>query len=298
MEVLVRNQHTRESDLCDTGELEVQPGQLVLYESRYGPDIGSVLGTVPGPVKRRYKETRAIVRVANDTDRAHYDEAERDARDAARICTDRVAAHELDMRVVSAHYLVDRSKLLFFFVSDHRVDFRSLVRDLVGRFHVRVELRQIGVRDETRMVGGIGICGRRICCNGVSDRLAPVSIRMAKDQNYSLNSMKVSGPCGRLLCCLAYEHSFYQEERKRFPREGSFVELSGESYRVHEINVLCGHVRMFSHDGRYATVPVCSLRRKPGGGNRKKRGDSEWIADVEGCPEERVTVAETADDIE
>lgn len=301
MEVLIRNEHTRESDLCETGEFETMPGTLVVYESRYGVDVGEVLGPVPDRTKKGYKDRRAVVRIADERDRMEYDKNKKLAEDAARVCAERVEAHELDMRVVSAHYLADRSKLLFFFVSDHRVDFRNLVRDLVGRFHIRVELRQIGVRDETRMLGGIGICGRRLCCNAISDRLPPVSIRMAKDQNYSLNSMKVSGPCGRLLCCLSYEHGFYQEERKRYPREGALVEMDGETYRVNEINILCQQVRMFSSDGRYASVPVCALRRRgaASGEGRRKRRDTEWCADHSSCPEQQtITAPQTAIDTE
>jgi len=299
VELLIRNDHTRESDLCETGDIEVSRGVSVVYESRYGLDVGTVIGPVSDKQRKTYKDRRNVIRVANDRDRADYEKHKGMADDAARVCAERVEFHELDMRVVSAHYLADRSKLLFFFVSDHRVDFRNLVRDLVGRFHIRVELRQIGVRDETRMLGGIGICGRRLCCNGVSDRLAPVSIRMAKDQNYSLNSMKVSGPCGRLLCCLAYEHGFYQEERKKYPREGSLVELESETYRVNEINILCGQVRMFSQDGRYASIPVCALRRRGGSsGGRKKRRDVEWIAEPAACPDEEPTVPQTVVDIE
>ncbi len=298
MELLIRNQHTRESDLCESGETEFTPGTRVVYESRYGVDLGIVLGSISKKAGGSFKDRRNVLRRADDRDLAEYEDNTRRAREAERICADRVAAHQLDMRVVSAHYLADRSKLLFFFVSDHRVDFRNLVRDLVGRFHVRVELRQIGVRDETRMIGGIGICGRRLCCNGISDRLAPVSIRMAKDQNYSLNSMKVSGPCGRLLCCLAYEHSFYQEERKRYPREGAMVEMDGEMYRVNEINILSEQVRMFSPDGRYASLPVCALHRRAAAGARKRR-DGDWFADSTACADdESPTYPETAIDTE
>ncbi|MFW5643933.1 MAG: PSP1 domain-containing protein, partial [Alkalispirochaeta sp.] len=219
MQVVLRNLHTRETDLGDSGEIAVRDGDTVVYKGRYGLDLGVVLATeLTDQTRRQYKQEYAVERVAVEHDITRYYEQEREAHTVATVCAGRVDAHRLDMRVVSAHYLLDRSKLLVFFVSEHRVDFRSLVRDLVAEFQTRVELRQIGVRDETRILGGIGICGRRLCCNGISDRLAPVSIRMAKDQNYSLNSMKVSGPCGRLLCCLAYEHSFYQEERRRFPR--------------------------------------------------------------------------------
>lgn len=297
MEMVVRNLHTRETDLADSGVLAVAADQIVVYQSRYGEDLGLAMGPVSDDNRAQYRKTYRIDRVATDSDIERYDTQEREAHNAARTCVERVQYHALDMRVVSGHYLFDRSKLLFFFVSDHRVDFRALVRDLVSRFHIRVELRQIGVRDETRIIGGIGICGRRLCCNGVSDRLAPVSIRMAKDQNYSLNSMKVSGPCGRLLCCLAYEHEYYREERRRYPKEGSWVDIDGDRFRVHEINILSGQVRMFGPQGQYTSVPVCALQRRDANGRSGSSGESDrdrrraqWTVNHENCPAARTAV--------
>ena len=295
MELLLRNMHSRETDLgTASDETGVTPGDIVAYKGRYGLDLGVTLGPISEESRRQYKQTHSIERVATAEDLDRYAKHETESQDAARICAGRVEQHQLDMRVVSAHYLLDRSKLLFFFVSEHRVDFRNLVRDLVNEFHIRVELRQIGVRDETRILGGIGICGRRLCCNGVSDRLAPVSIRMAKDQNYSLNSMKVSGPCGRLLCCLAYEHGIYQDERKRYPREGSLVDFDGDTFRVQEINILSAQVRMFGPDGQYASLPICAFERRPGRtkqGNRRRSVD--WAVNRQNCPAMR-----TVSDIE
>jgi len=289
MQVVLRNMHSRETDLGDTGDIVVRDGDTVVYKGRYGLDLGVVLATeLTDRTRRQYKQEYVVERVAVEHDITRYYEQEREAHEVATVCSRRVDSHRLDMRIVSAHYLLDRSKLLVFFVSEHRVDFRNLVRDLVAEFQTRVELRQIGVRDETRILGGIGICGRRLCCNGISDRLAPVSIRMAKDQNYSLNSMKVSGPCGRLLCCLAYEHTFYQEERRRFPREGSLVDLDGDTFKVQEINILSGQIRMFGPEGQYATLPVCAFQRtggaanRGGGGNRRK--SVEWTISHENCP--------------
>lgn len=293
--------HTRETDACDPGELVTDTNQVIVYEGRYGLDLGVILGPLPDEMRKRYKDRYAVLRSATNGDLARYNEQETEADRAARTCADRVAAHKLDMRVVSAHYTLDGSKLLFFFVSDHRVDFRTLVRDLVGLFQVRVELRQIGVRDETRITGGMGICGRRLCCNGISDRLPPVSIRMAKDQNYSLNSMKVSGPCGRLLCCLSYEHNHYQEERRHFPREGALIAYGDATFKVQEINILSGQVRISSSDGRYASLPVCALERRSGKGNSSSRRSVEWAVKPEGCPAAATNVlaaAHTEDDIE
>lgn len=293
MELVVRNLHTRETDLADSGVLEVEEDQMIVYQGRYGEDLGLAIGPVSAANRKQFRKTYRIDRVATDSDITCYREQEQEGHAAARVCSQRVDEHELDMRVVSGHYLLDRSKLLFFFVSDHRVDFRGLVRDLVSRFHVRVELRQIGVRDETRIIGGLGICGRRLCCNGVSDRLPPVSIRMAKDQNYSLNSMKVSGPCGRLLCCLSYEHDHYREERRRYPKEGSAVDVDGDVFRVHEINILSGQVRMFGPQGQYTSVPVCSFTRGRNGEGGSREGGTtrgnapEWCVNSQNCPAAR-----------
>ena len=163
------------------------------------------------------------------------------------------------MRLVSAHYMLDNSRLLFFFSSESRVDFRGLVRDLVNEFRVRIELRQIGVRDETRLLGGLGVCGRELCCASLSDKLKPVSIKMAKVQNLSLNSMKISGPCGRLLCCLEYEFDFYKEEKATLPPQGARVRYDGAQFKITEVNVLTRRVRLEGGEGRVLELPCASL---------------------------------------
>ncbi len=286
MNLVVRNQHTRETDLCEVGDLSLERHTEVVYESRYGLDLGLVLGNITPQRESEYRDRYTIVRTASQQDINQWRSQQAEAHDAARVCSQRVDDHKLDMRIISGHYLLDRSKLLFFFVSEKRIDFRDLVRDLSPRFHTRIELRQVGVRDETRIVGGLGICGRQVCCNGISDRLEPVSIRMAKDQNYSLNSSKVSGPCGRLLCCLAYEHRFYQEERRRFPREGALIEVNGETRRVQEINVVSGVVRISGGDGAPATIPVCALVKRSAShrANAPAGPRVDWYVDACGCP--------------
>ena len=158
------------------------------------------------------------------------------------------------MKLISVHFLQEEQKALFFFSSENRVDFRELVKDLVSVFKMRIELRQIGVRDEARIVGGLGVCGRPFCCHGVTDKLRPVSIRMAKDQNLSLNSLKISGQCGRLLCCLAYEYDWYSEARKKLPSEGIHVYYDGTNFKVSEVNPLTSMVRMVGEDGRMIEV--------------------------------------------
>lgn len=174
--------------------------------------------------------------------------------DAEKVFKEKVEFHKLDMKLISVHFLQEEQKALFFFSSENRVDFRELVKDLVSVFKMRIELRQIGVRDEARIVGGLGVCGRPFCCHGVTDKLRPVSIRMAKDQNLSLNSLKISGQCGRLLCCLAYEYDWYSEARKKLPSEGIHVYYDGTNFKVSEVNPLTSMVRMVGEDGRMIEV--------------------------------------------
>ena len=158
------------------------------------------------------------------------------------------------MKLVTVHFLTDEQKALFFFSSDNRVDFRELVKDLVSIFKMRIELRQIGVRDESRITGGLGVCGRPFCCHGISDKLRPVSIKMAKDQNLSLNSMKISGQCGRLLCCLSYEFDWYVEARKKLPQEGISIYYDGTNFKITEVNLLTNMIKMAGEDGRLLEV--------------------------------------------
>jgi cell fate regulator YaaT (PSP1 superfamily) len=167
------------------------------------------------------------------------------------------------MKLVNAHYLLDEQKILFLFTAEIRIDFRELVKDLVSIFKTRIELRQIGVRDEARVIGGIGICGRVLCCNAITDKLRPVSIKMAKEQNLTLNSMKISGPCGRLLCCLSYEFEVYREARQALPAVGTRVRFEEEEFRVIETNALSRRVRFQGESGRVLDVGSDGLARNP-----------------------------------
>ena len=171
-----------------------------------------------------------------------------------KVFQEKVSYHKLDMKLISTHFLIDEQKALFFFSADNRVDFRELVKDLVSVFRMRIELRQVGVRDESRITGGLGVCGRPYCCHCVSDKLRPVSIRMAKEQNLSLNSMKISGQCGRLLCCLSYEFDFYSEARKKLPPEGLHIFYDGTNFRITEVNPLTSMIKMSGDDGRLIEV--------------------------------------------
>lgn len=256
--VLVKIIHSSESQLCPYPESveELRIGDVVVTSTRYGNDLGRVLGSVFPDNVDVWKERGTIFRVADDTDIKRYTDNEAAEGAAFAACQDRIAGHGLPMKLVSAHYVLEEPKLLFFFTADSRVDFRELVRDLVSHFKMRIELRQIGVRDDARVLGGLGVCGRVLCCNGITDKLKPVSIKMAKVQSLSLNSTKISGPCGRLLCCLAYEYDYYVDEKGKVPGEGARIEYDGSGCRVCEVNLISQKVRMVAEDGRTISIPA------------------------------------------
>jgi cell fate regulator YaaT (PSP1 superfamily) len=256
--VLVKVIHSSESQLCPYPESveELRIGDVVVTSTRYGNDLGRVLGSVFPDNVDVWKERGTIFRVADDSDVKRYTDNEAAEPAAFAACQERIASHDLPMKLVSAHYVLEEPKLLFFFTADSRVDFRELVRDLVSHFKMRIELRQIGVRDDARVLGGLGVCGRVLCCNGITDKLKPVSIKMAKVQSLSLNSTKISGPCGRLLCCLAYEYDYYADEKGKVPGEGARIEYDGSGCRVCEVNLISQKIRMVAEDGRTITIPA------------------------------------------
>ena len=200
-----------------------------------------------------------ISHMATPDEIRRYGENKEDEKEAIKICREKIAKHNLDMKLVTAHFLLSEPKVLFFFTAEDRVDFRNLVKDLVSVFRMRIELRQIGVRDESRVLGGLAVCGRDFCCHCVSDKLKPVTIKMAKEQNLSLNSMKISGPCGRLLCCLSYEYDFYLEEKQAYPAEGSRIKLGQDLFKVTEINILSHKMTVSGSEGRQFTIPRSEL---------------------------------------
>lgn len=250
--------HSSESQICRwKSSISLDLDEMVICPSRYGKDLGRILGPVCQRRIPKDEEVSDILRIATESDLARYEENKGKEREALDQCREKINQRGLEMKLVSAHYLLDESKLLFFFTADERVDFRQLVKDLVSVFRVRIELRQIGVRDESRVLGGVAVCGRAYCCHGLTDKLRPVSIKMAKEQNLSLNSMKISGPCGRLLCCLSYEYDFYREEKGRLPDVGSRVLFSGTFYRISEVNILSKKIKLSAQDGRVRDLHFC-----------------------------------------
>ena len=242
--------------------LELNPGDSVIIPTRYGKDLALVMGKVTVPIGIKQGDIVYVERKASKEDLKRAEELKQKEISAFSIFKEKVAAHKLDMKLIATHYLLEEQKVLFFFSSENRVDFRELVKDLVSVFKMRIELRQIGVRDESRITGGLGVCGRPYCCHAVSDRLKPVSIKMAKEQNLSLNSMKISGQCGRLLCCLSYEYEWYSEARKQLPSEGLKIFYDGTNFRIQEVNPLTRMVKMFGEDGRLLEIAASRFVQK------------------------------------
>lgn len=244
--------------------MELKFGDYVIIPTRYGKDMAKVMGKVVKPLGIRPSDVITVSRKAGPDDMKKASDLEAKEASAFKIFQEKVAVHKLNMKLIATHYLLEEQKVLFFFSAENRVDFRELVKDLVSVFKMRIELRQIGVRDESRITGGLGVCGRPYCCHAVSDRLRPVSIRMAKDQNLSLNSMKISGQCGRLLCCLSYEHEWYSEARKKLPNEGLRIFYDGTNFRITEVNPLTKMVKMSGEDGRLLEIAAFRFVQKEG----------------------------------
>lgn len=257
-------EYSSESLYATHALLELSGGDYVMLTTRYGKDIALVMGKVRVPLGIRPEDVVAIERKADKDDLIKAADFKEKEIVAFRIFREKVEQHKLEMKLIATHYLLDEPKILFFFSAENRVDFRDLVKDLVTIFKMRIELRQIGVRDESRITGGLGVCGRPYCCHSVTDKLRPVSIRMAKDQNLSLNSLKISGQCGRLLCCLSYEHDWYCEERKNLPNEGIRLFYDEVNFRVTEANPLTRMVRLQGEDGRVLEIPSSRLTRVDG----------------------------------
>jgi Uncharacterized homolog of PSP1 len=293
------------NDICVAAwDSVLYSGTPVMYETRYGLDLGIVVSPAPGSLPKAegndeihgaclhfgaegeenteyYSDENAHqcescpgcmasrepkkVRVTGDvlwidhlttpSEMARYRENLAKEDEALKICREKIKKHNLEMKLITTHFLLGEPKVLFFFTADVRVDFRDLVKDLVSVFKMRIELRQIGVRDESRLIGGLSVCGRDCCCHLFTDKPAPVSIKMAKEQNLSLNSAKISGACGRLLCCLAYEYDNYVEEKANCPSEGTRIKIGYDLWKVAEVNILSHKIMMQLPDGRTLYVP-------------------------------------------
>ena len=224
----------------------LQKGQFVIVETSMGEEYAEVvIGNKLMPPEKIEKDLKPIIRVATYKDKKQNEENERKEKDAFRICQAQIKRHNLDMNLTDVEYTFDNSKLLFYFTAEGRIDFRDLVKDLASIFKTRIELRQIGVRDEVKRIGGNGMCGRELCCCTFLGNFETVSIKMAKEQNISLNPSKISGNCGRLMCCLKYEEEAYQEKLEKLPKVGAIVKTQeGEEGQVDSIEILKEKVRV------------------------------------------------------
>ena len=254
------------------GKFEVKRGDQVIVETARGVEFGNV---VMGPKEVKDEEItqplKTVIRLATEDDRRVEEKNRKKEKEAFQICLEKIHKHGLEMKLIDAEYTFDNNKVLFYFTADGRIDFRELVKDLAAVFRTRIELRQIGVRDETKILGGIGICGRCLCCHTYLSEFAPVSIKMAKEQNLSLNQTKISGVCGRLMCCLKNEQETYEELNKKLPGLGDTVTTpDGLQGTVHSVNVLRQRVKVIveiNDEKEIQEFPVDELKFRP----RKKK---------------------------
>ena len=257
------------------GKFYIKKGDKVIVETARGVEFGSVVAGVKEiPDEEITQPLKSVIRIATEEDKKTEEKNREKEKEAFDICLEKIRKHELDMKLINAEYTFDGNKVLFYFTADGRIDFRELVKDLAAVFRTRIELRQIGVRDETKIRGGIGICGRPLCCSTYLSEFAPVSIKMAKEQNLSLNPTKISGVCGRLMCCLTNEEETYEELNSRLPAIGDFVTTGdGLKGEVQSVSVLRQQVKvvvtMDDDEKEIREYKVDELRFKP----RKRRND-------------------------
>jgi len=244
----------------DPSGLELAEGDSVIAETERGIEIGLV-AQAPHEVEmsQLHAPLKPLMRVADADDLAYSDELTEKEREAMPVFRELVASYKLDMKPIDVEYLFGGDKVVFYFVSEERVDFRDLVKDLASRFRARIDMRQVGVRDEARMVGGLGHCGQPLCCVRFGGEFQPVSIRMAKEQDLPLNPLKISGLCGRLMCCLRYEFDAYKDYKSRAPKKGAIIETPLGLAKVSELNTPREMVGMKFEDGRRVSVPLAGM---------------------------------------
>lgn len=266
----------------DPGSLDIHKEQHVIVETARGIEYGSVI-LEPRDIEedRIVQPLKTVIRIATPEDDIIEADNRKKEKEAFGICLEKIAKHNLDMKLIGTEYTFDNNKVLFYFTADGRIDFRELVKDLASVFKTRIELRQIGVRDETKILGGIGVCGRELCCSSYMADFIPVSIKMAKEQNLSLNPSKISGMCGRLMCCLKYEEDTYEYLNGRLPNVGDYVTtIDGLRGEVHSVNVLRQLVKVIvtvdGDDKDIREYPVDELKFKA-----KRRNDKLNLNDDE-----------------
>lgn len=267
-------------------KFHIEQGEHVIVETARGIEYGSVVtGVKDVPDDEVIQPLKAVIRVATAEDDKKEEKNREKEKEALKICQEKIRKHELEMKLIDAEYTFDNNKVLFYFTADGRIDFRNLVKDLAAVFKTRIELRQIGVRDETKILGGIGICGRALCCNTYLTEFAPVSIKMAKEQNLSLNPTKISGVCGRLMCCLKNEEETYGYLNARLPGVGDHVQTDdGLRGEVQSVSVLRQNVKVIVEIGDEREVrdyEVDRLKFKPRRKKTKVDVDEKELKELE-----------------
>ena len=273
----------------DPGEIEINADDCVIVETARGVEFGEVaFPTKEVDENEITSPLKPVIRVATDADRKKVEENAQKEKNAFDVCSEKIVKHGLEMKLVNVEYTFDGSKILFYFTADGRIDFRELVKDLASVYRTRIELRQIGVRDETRAMGGIGICGREFCCHKFLNDFQPVSIRMAKDQNLSLNPSKIYGACGRLMCCIRYEEETYRELNKTLPRVG-YETVTEDGYHgvVSAVNILRQKIKVIVDIGnderemREYDAGMLKFTKKNKGGEKKQPPTQEELQIIE-----------------
>ena len=276
----------------DPLEFEIKRGDHVIVETARGIEFGTVMsGVTEVEEDKVIQPLKPVLRIATERDIEQEAENKVKEKEAFQVCLEKIRKHELDMKLIDAEYTFDNNKVLFYFTADGRIDFRELVKDLAGVFKTRIELRQIGVRDETKIVGGIGICGRPLCCHSYLSDFIPVSIKMAKEQNLSLNPTKISGVCGRLMCCLKNEEETYEELNRRLPGIGDIVTTEdGLKGEVQSVNVLRQLVKVVVESGDEKEIKEYSVEqlqfKRKHGKKEKMALSKEELAELEKLEEE------------
>lgn len=249
----------------DPGYLRLNNKDKVIVETSAGEELGEVVISKRNmPEEKLVAPLKKVIRIASPKDLKHYEDNKKKEKEAFKICEEKIKKYKLDMHLTDVEYKFDNSKILFYFTADGRIDFRELVKDLASIFKTRIELRQIGVRDEVKRIGGNGVCGRELCCCSFLGNFETVSIKMAKEQNISLNPSKISGNCGRLMCCLKYEQDVYEDKLKRLPKIGSTVMTSDGEGIVESVETLKEVVKVKFKDDEdgyfYKSYPASELK--------------------------------------
>ncbi len=247
----------------DAGKVDLRDGDSVVVKTSRGVEFGEVIeGSEELPHNEAVSSLGIVLRKATDEDKRKLRELRKKEREAFRICEEKIVKHGLPMKLVDVEYLFDKSKIVFYFTAEGRIDFREMVKELASVFKTRIELRQIGVRDEAKMIGGLGPCGRDLCCATFLFDFEPVSIRMAKEQNLPLSPLKISGLCGRLMCCLKYEYDNYVDFKKKAPPIGEEIETERGTGRVVDYNIPKGTIILETSEGFYFEVLLENFKLK------------------------------------